>query len=315
MADGRVYRICGMRLRSAIALPELARLAGHRADCVVEVSRGPVPSGGIEWFHRWRIASRPVWLRIGRRDGRYVLRFPDLADFEMSSSGRRITAFAPRALPPATLRHLLLDQVVPLALCRMGRAPIHASVVHVPRFGAVAFAGNAGTGKSTLAAALARDGCTILSDDCLVVAVRRGEIWAVPGYHGVRLWPDAAVRLGYRGRMVAHYSAKVRVAVAPAASRDRPSRLRAVFLLSAPSAAVRSVSVTLRRARAGFMGLLRYTYLLDPDDRVALVRLFYQLGVLADRVPIAALRLTNDRRRLPQLARQVRDLAGRLARS
>lgn len=314
MADARVYRVCGIRLRSGLALPELARVAGGRADCVAEVIRGPLPAGRVEWFHRWRDASRPIWLRIGRRDGRYVLRFPDLADFDVAPSGRRIVAFAPRTLPAETLRHLLLDQVLPLALGRMGRTPLHASAVHVPGFGAIAFAGGAGCGKSTLAAALAREGCAILSDDCLVVSVRRDGVWATPSYRGVRLWPDAASRLGYRGRRVAHYSAKIRVAPG-AASRDRPSRLRAVFLLSPASSRVRSVSVTPAHARAGFMGLLRYTYLLDTEDRAALTRFFHQLGALADRVPIAGLRLSNDRRRLAALARDVRERAVLLPRS
>ena len=314
MIDARVYKVCGIRLRSAIALPELTRLAGRRADCVVEVSRGPLPPGRVDWFHRWRMASRPVWLRIGRRDGRYVLRFPDLADFEVSPSGRHVVALAPRSLPPETLRHLLLDQVLPLALGRMGLTPIHASAVHVPGLGTIAFAGGAGSGKSTLAAALAREGCTIVSDDCLVVSARRDGVWAIPSYRGVRLWPDAASRLGYRGRQVTHYSAKVRVAPTRAASRDRPSRLRALFLLSPPSSRLRSVSIAPRHARAGFMGLLGYTYLLDTGDRTALTRLFHQLGVLADQVPIAGLRLTNDRRRILELAREVRGLAGRVAR-
>jgi hypothetical protein len=313
MADARVYRVCGIRLRSAIALPELTRLPGRRADCVVDVARGPVPAGRVDWFHRWRIGARSTWLRIGRRDGSYVLRFPDLADVEVSPSGRHIAAFAPRPLPMETLRHLVLDQVLPLALGCMGRAALHASAVHVPGLGTVAFAGGAGSGKSTLAAALARDGCSIVSDDCLVVAAGRDRVCAIPSYRGVRLWPDAASRLGYRGSQVAHYSSKVRVSPRDA-SRDRPSRLRAVFVLSPPSSRVRSVSFSPRTARDGFMGLLGYTYLLDPGDRAALTRLFHQLGVIADHVPIAGLRLTRDRRRLPELARDVRDLAGRLSR-
>ena len=154
--------------------------------------------------------------------------------FRSVGIGHRIVAGAHRALPAATLRHLLLDQVLPLALGRMGRMAIHASAVHVPGLGAVAFAGGPGSGKSTLAAALARAGCAVLSDDCLVIAVRSGGVWAIPSYPGVRLWPDAASRLGYRGRLVAHYSDKVRVATGGLPSGDCPARLRALFLRRPP---------------------------------------------------------------------------------
>jgi hypothetical protein len=313
MAEGRIYRVCGMRLRSAVALPELTRVADGRADCALSVSRSAVRTDDVEWFHRWRTRSGRTWLHIGRGDRRYVLRFPDFADFDVSQSGRRIAAHLRPPLPLATLRHLFLDQVLPLALGRMGRTPIHASAVQVPGVGVVAFAGGPGCGKSTLAAALAREGCAVLSDDCLVTAIRRDSVWAVPSYGGVRLWPDAASRLGYRGRPVAHYSDKVRVGPSDMRSGERPARLRALFLLSPPSAAVHAVSVSPRSARERFMGLVRLTYLLDVEDRAALTGVFHHLGLLSERVPIAGLRLARDRRRLPALAREVRDLAGRLA--
>lgn len=315
MAEGRVYRVSGMRLRSAVALPELTRLADGRAGCALSVSRAPVRTAGVEWFHRWRPKSGPTWLHIGRGDGRYVLRFPDLVDFDVSHSGRRITAHLQSRVPAATVRHLFLDQVLPLVLGRMGRTPIHASAVHLPGVGVVAFAGGTGCGKSTLAAALARDGATVLSDDCLVISIRRGRAWAVPSYAGIRLWPDDAARLGYRGRPVAHYTDKVRIGRSSLPSADRPARLRALFLLSPPSAAVRGVTVSERGARERFMGLVRLSYLLDVQDRTALTSLFHQLGLVAESVPIAGLRLARDRSRLPALAREVRDLSARLARA
>lgn len=313
MADARVYRVCGLRLRSAIALPELMRVAPGRADCALSVSRVRIDTDGVEWFHRWRPQAGPTWLHIGRGDGRYVLRFPDLADFDVTPSGRRVVAHLHSRVPLATVRHLFLDQVLPLTLGRLGRTPIHASAVDLPGVGVVAFAGGTGCGKSTLAAALARQGGAVLSDDCLVVSIRGGRVWAVPSYAGIRLWPDDAARLGFRGRPVAHYTDKVRVRGASIPSAGRAAPLRALFLLSPPSAAVRSVSMAARGARERLMGLVRLTYLLDVQDPTALTGLFHQLAVVSERVPIAGLRLARDRRRLPALAREVRNLAGRLA--
>jgi hypothetical protein len=183
----------------------------------------------------------------------------------------------------------------------------------MPGLGVVAFAGGPGSGKSTLAAALAAAGCAVLSDDCLVITVRPGGVWAIPSYAGVRLWPDAASRLGYRGRLVAHYSDKVRVRSGGRPSGDRPARLCAVFLLSPPSSRVRAVTVSARSPRDAFIGLARSAYILDIEDRIGLTRLFNQLGALSERVPMAALRLPKDGGRLAQLAGEVRAAAGRLA--
>jgi hypothetical protein len=313
MADAGVYRVCGIRLDSAVGLPELTRVAGSRADCAFSVSRAAVPTHDVEWFHRWRLKSRRTWARIGRGSDRYVLRFSEFGDFEVSACGRRIVAHAAHSLPPATLRHLLLDQVLPLTLGRMGRTAIHASAVHVPGLGVVAFAGRAGCGKSALAAALAREGCAVMSDDCLVIAVRPDGVWAVPSYPGVRLWPDVASRLGYRGPPVAHYSDKLRVRSSRTLSAERPARLRALFLLSPPSSEVRTVAVSARTPLEGFIGLTRSAYLLDFKDPAALTWLFNQLGALSERVPMAGLRLAKDRLRLRELAREVRKAAGRLA--
>jgi hypothetical protein len=312
MAEPRVYRACGIRIRSAIALPEVTRVTGPRADCTFDVSREAIGADGVQWFHRWGTRARGTWLRLGRLDERYLLRFPGLVDFAVSRSGRGIVAHVARGVPTDTLRHLFLDQVLPLALGRMGRLAIHASAVHVPGTGVIAFAGRAGSGKSTLAAALARGGCAVLSDDCLA-DVRPDGIWAIPSYPGVRLWPDAASRLGFRGRPVAHYSDKVRVGPSALPSGLRPARLRALFLLSPPSAAVRAVRVSPRGPTERFIGLVRSTYILDIEDRTALTALFHQLGAVSERVPIAGLRLAKDGRRLASFAGQVRDLARRLA--
>jgi hypothetical protein len=48
-----------------------------------------------------------------------------------------------------------------------------------------------GHGKSTTAAACARQGLAVLTEDVLALEYRGGEIWATPGYPRIRLWPEA----------------------------------------------------------------------------------------------------------------------------
>lgn len=72
-----------------------------------------------------------------------------------------------------------------------GFYPVHASAVALN--GRVfAFTGPSGGGKSTLAAALARCGMTLFSDDTLVIDPRTSPPMCVPGHKRMKLWPEGA---------------------------------------------------------------------------------------------------------------------------
>jgi hypothetical protein len=117
------------------------------------------------WFHRQRQPDGRRWLSFARYPGGYLLRFIGLADFDVRPAARQIHGYRTPVTPPHTFNHLLLDQVLPLAAGGPHRLALHASVVDVDGR-AVAFLGASRQGKSTLAAALARRGHTLLSDDC-----------------------------------------------------------------------------------------------------------------------------------------------------
>jgi hypothetical protein len=250
-----------------------------------------------------------VWFAIGRWRGGYLLRFTDMADFSVSSDGRRIVVDRADDLPVETLRHLLIDMVLPLALSRRGRFSLHASAVHLPGIGAVGFVGETGRGKSTFAAALAARGGRLLADDCLAIDFVNGAPWAVPAYPGLRLWPSLAARslltTGPSTR-VAHYSRKRRLHRAAVPYHGRPSPLRALFLLSPPGAAGAPLSIRRCRPAAGLMALLRFVHVLDSDNRQDVAHIFGNLAALATCVPVVRLRLPNGHRRLPQAADLIR---------
>jgi hypothetical protein len=78
-----------------------------------------------------------------------------------------------------------------------GELPLHATTVLPPNGdGAVAICGSSGMGKSTLAAALVRQGWSLISDDLTRItwADRTPLVW--PCRTGIKLMPDAAARLG-----------------------------------------------------------------------------------------------------------------------
>ena len=305
------YHLHGVTVASEVALPGVRRARTQgRASIVVSVGSAALVDERVEFFHHWRIKGtrgRP-WLSIGRRVDGYLLRFPDLADFDVSAAGNRIVCRPSAWLAGSTLQHLLLDQVLPLALSQSGHLVLHASAVHVPRLGCVALVGPTGSGKSTLAAALGLRGCPILTDDCLVVETSSPRSTAVPGYPGLRLWRDAARGLGLERdakASVAHYTAKRRLGASAVRFRSRPDRLAAIFVLGRrrrPGAPTRSRVLA---ARDRLMALAPYTHVMDVEDRRQLLHMFRSLSTLVTDVPVVRLNARDGRGRVLEAADEV----------
>ena len=316
------YSFHGLRLSSTIPLPELRR-TGPSGDVAIDLG-GPPDESPRDWFHTWPLNPRArggrgrAWLSFARLSGGYLLRFHDLCDFEVRDGGRRITCHPVCGLAAPTLRHLLIDQVLPLVLSQRGRLVLHASAVHVDGVGTVAFAGRTGAGKSTLAAAIGRrTGCAVVTDDCLVIvpqsrnphsrAAPSGALLVVPGYAGIRLWPDSAraLRLANgRDREVAHYTPKRRVGER-LRFRTRPTRLRALFVLGRRRPAGKPTSARRLRRRAAFLELAEFAYLMDIADRDQLSGMFRQLATVVERVPVLRLSIRDGWREMGRTAGEV----------
>jgi HPr Serine kinase C-terminal domain len=91
---------------------------------------------------------------------------------------------------------ILLGPVLGGLLRLRGGMSLHGCVVKIGSE-AVALLGNAGVGKSTLAATLAQRGHAVLSDDVVALEERGRERWfAEPGYPRLRVEPETLARLG-----------------------------------------------------------------------------------------------------------------------
>jgi hypothetical protein len=284
------YRWCGLTLSSELPLPELPPAGGtHADDWRVRMDDGRAPlHPGRRWFHHWRFPDGRRWLSFARHASGYLLRFPRLADFEVRSRDREIQCYRFPRTPLRTLRHLLLDQVLPLTVGGDNCLVLHASVVAVGG-GAVAFLAPAGHGKSTLAATLSQRGCALVSDDCCFLRRRpeepspeprvpspefrapRRSFEVVPSYPGVRLSPASITRLfGVNGGphdRVSHYSSKRRVARVDSgvAFCDGPVPLRQLFTMAPADDLERAtaVSIRARTAREAALDLVSFTFHLD----------------------------------------------------
>jgi len=313
-----VYRVSGLTLESSVSLPELTPAGGVGPECrfLLLPSRTPGPAS-IEWFHQWRLPDGPLWLGLGRLGQEYLLRFPDLADFFVSSDGSAVRCQPVPGIPLETIRHLLLDQVIPLVLSQRGRLVLHASAVKVAS-GGVAFLGMTGEGKSTLTASFSQDRFPLLTDDCLVVDDTGGEFLGIPSYPGLRLWPEVIAALFEpepRLAPVAHYTRKRRLGK----ESDRllfcsdPVPLRRLYVLApAPGRGEpNAVTITPLSPRDTMMELVQYTYCLDIADREQLRRGFESLGRAAASRPLCRLTFPRDLSFLPAVrAAILQDLDG-----
>jgi hypothetical protein len=241
------YSIYGLTLVSDTELLELRQLETPAPAQEIKVnvcfraaasySSNACYSDNTEWLLRSNPPGGQQDASCGKINGGYLLRFPGLADFTVSRSGRDLqcTHFV-AGTPLDTLRHLMLDRVLPLVLNLLGDNVLHATAVLTPA-GVCAFIGPAGAGKSTLAAFLSTAGYPPFCDDCMVVRLN-GDAYATPGYPGVRLWDDSLYALGHRVTADTREPRNWKHRVVPPAGLDctRPRRLSAIYSVSRPAA-------------------------------------------------------------------------------
>ena len=283
--DTGTYRAFGLTISSDIPLPELEPIPAGAADCAfrMAVAAAPRDRSEPEWVHLSLRADGSVWMAIAHRGAAHVIRFPGMAEFSISPDGSEIQARRGRGVPLATVRHLLLDHVLPRVLDLKGALVLHAGAV-ANAAGAILLLGRSGKGKSTLTASLARAGYRVLGDDVIVLREAAGRWYAVPSYPGLRLWSDsAATLLGPQGDLgrVSHYSEKTRgdaLRMGAKAARGPMPILRAYVLDPAPAEA--SCAIATLTPREAFAEIVGHTFRFDPsstpalrDELVTLVRL------------------------------------------
>lgn len=183
------YRTFGLSLASTFPLPELwptplpPSSAWSEVDAVIRQGLINCPRD-----------IAPGAFHIDFSDGGITLHVASLASFQVRNAREIVVDPAP-GVPTSSLRPALLGTVFALLLIYRGLAALHASMVAIDGR-AVAFVGDKGAGKSTLAAAFHRHGYDLVADDILAVELSAPELLAQPGFIHMKLWPDAIAALG-----------------------------------------------------------------------------------------------------------------------
>lgn len=235
-----------------------------------------------EPFHEWTFPDGTPWTAFYRTNCGYLLRFVDLADFQVSADARDVVCFPAPDVSEATSEHLYLNQVLPLVFSKLGKLVFHASAVEIDG-GAVAFPAESGRGKSTLAASFAVSGFRLLSDDGLFVETGAHGFDVMPTDPSIRLWADSSEALmtpGLKTAPALDFTSKARfLAGERLAFCDNPRPLRRAYFLGNGSA----TTLALQRLSPSeaLMEWVKHSFLLDVHERPRLASHFDQLARLA----------------------------------
>ena len=317
------YAVFGLLLQSNLRIPELvpARRSHDTSsleasnDCAVAIhfNAAPQTSGVVPWGPEELSyassykddAGKPalsIWKAAGSRYLR--LAYFDGTQFWLDREGSEVWATWPGNLTIEDTATYLLGPVLGILLRLRGVTCLHASAV---AFGekAVAFVGSEGAGKSTTAAALARRGHAILSDDVVALAERNGSFFVYPAYPYLCLWPESVESLygsadalprfssNYDKRCLSLRKQELRFA-------DRALPLAGIYILADRRGDPAPVVEELPLQRA-FLALVANTFATNTLDSHMRAKEFEMLGRLAPCVPIRALCAHLDASRLPYL--------------
>jgi hypothetical protein len=230
-AEKTVYALAGLRIVSDFPLYGLQIChAETPVHGEVLIRCAPIPEG---------VASDTVMFRSGKLVGTYdgihvLLHFP--AGRFLVRDGKEILIDSPSYSDYGAVRAYLLGIAFGILCHQRGIMPLHASAIDVGD-GCVAFVGNSGAGKSTLAAALARRGHEIITDDlCFLQLDENRDVQAWPGIGRIRLWEEAVYALGCDGPGVEremHGFNKYFVPIRPPRNPSGSRPLRRVYQLHA----------------------------------------------------------------------------------
>lgn len=179
-----LHDCCDFTLASELALPH--GLEGTSAASVWIRLREVDPDLGPDALHGFMAQARP---------DHFLFQVAGVARF-LIRDGREILIHPAPGADPDSLRAFLLTTALAALLLQRGFLVL-AGGAATRDDRTVALLGAVGAGRSTMLAALQRQGWSLLSDEiCAVKADARGRLAAWPVYPGLALWRDCLDRNG-----------------------------------------------------------------------------------------------------------------------
>ena len=321
MTAEHVHSIFDLVVHSDVVLRSLPRARKGTADIVIrchtDAEHCLQSSQPIDWYQEWKAPDGQVIGVCGRLDPFLLIRFPGHADFLMNPDEGVITCRSLSGVSVERYQNLSVDQVIPRRVCHWGRLVVHASAVKLAGGQAVAFVGETGRGKSTLASAYRAVGATLLTDDALLLEKRAGVVQVIPSYGSLRLWPDSRAQTALGDDMFANFadytSKKQLVSGRNEPANQLASAVSAIFLLGDPARGDHdgSVSVEPVIGQASMMALIQSSFVLDTGNAASNRRHFEGVGeVVESGLPIYRLDYPRTFELLPDVQKAIEGCLG-----
>lgn len=132
------------------------------------------------WYQHYQNTTKLRWDRIGSYN---------------ISNGSDVCIMPLEPVNHVNIRQPLLGTIMAVVMQQRGDLVLHGSAVLI-NGKAIIFCGNKGQGKSTLAAYLASQGCSIISDDVCALNYDKKSISIRPAFPRIKLYEDALNYLG-----------------------------------------------------------------------------------------------------------------------
>lgn len=316
-----VYFAYGLRLISDKAIPNLApfevsdpsvpdlHIRFESKDC----ARARDASGETLWFESEFTddGGKPaleIWK--GHDSGDFFIRYGQGLTFRVNLMSPRIEVLCQPRRSQTEIALYLLGPVLGIVLRLRGLTCLHASAVVIDG-GAVAFTGEMGAGKSTMAAIFAKHGHAVVTDDILPLENDGANLTVHSGYPYINLLPDSfALFCDRTERQCPAEPVLEKMKLALGRHRrfqDTPVPLALIYVLAHRSRMSFAVTADSMAPQESLIALASNTYANKMLDTAMRASEFCTLGQLVRSVPVRKLVAPARSLDVRSLYRAVRD--------
>ncbi len=287
------YTVFGLTIHSDFCLSSLLPDAGRPADVVI--TRGTVDLPDMQ--------PGLYGLSFHIRPDVVYIRWDTIGNFRMTG-GREIVVAPDPGVSDELIRGFIIGSGLGATLYLRGQLVLHASAVAGDQ-GVVAFIGESGWGKSTIAASLHACGARLVADDLVVIDQVDGQHIVYPGLPEFRLWPDSIASLGEQEQHLpkVHPSQEKRVRRVHTNMQQAPGRLHRLYILGFGD----THAITPLKPATAALELVCFTYGVEVFHAIAPRQHFLHCTALAQDVPVLRLQRRMALDALPALIAMLED--------
>ena len=244
-----------------------------------------------------------------RASGSICLTYSDGLVFIINAQGSRVWVTVPAEQTVEDMAPALLGPIMGVVLRLRGITCLHASAVAIDGL-AVGLVGVSGAGKSTTAAAFARLGYPVLTEDVLALEDCVDHFKVRPSYPRVRLWPQSVAGLFGASdalpRMTPNWEKRfMDLRASGYRFQSEPLPLAAIYFLGPRVSGPGDTQVNFERPAKALLALVSDSYGTNFLDKFQRAKEFEVLSRLVEDLPLRHVTAMDDFSRINDLCNAV----------